>query len=521
MCNKEEQIKVYVMIGTIIMLLVIFSGITYGFFSASNNKGSTSIISATSGKMVINYADGKSDLLVSKDIQPSDTILVNKTFTLTGTNTTSGLVMPYKVGIKYTSGFSDGQIHYYIKRTSANTNVTSNLIGTANQTIPGNTTDTGYTSGTFIKNNIESYLELANGEFKTNTSNQTITFNLKIQFLDTGENQDSEKGATFAGNIVVNYENETGVDYIVRLYNDDKENNGLLIDNTKDANIRYSGSNPNNYVEFGNTDELWRIIGIFNITDSNGTTSQKLKLVRNESLGVFSWDATGNNNYGYNDWTEADLMKELNRDYLDTTLTANKKNWYNSYWTSSGVVFRQTGVFDYTKVIKEKYQLMISDAIWNIGGNTYNNPSGAPYGLPTLGQYNKERGSITYKNSMPTTWTGKIGLIYPSDYGYASTNQECRNNLRAGITYNTETKSYDTSNAKCPNNNWLSTGKSYWTISPDSSSNGFAFRIYSSGIYTYTYNYDNQEIYPSLYLLRNIKIISGTGEKSTPYKLSI
>ena len=115
MYNKEEQIKVYVMIGTIIMLLVIFSGITYAFFSASNNKGSTSIISATSGKMTINYADGKSDLLVSKDIQPSNTILVNKTFTLTGTNTTSGLAMPYKVGLKYTSTFSDDQIHYYIR----------------------------------------------------------------------------------------------------------------------------------------------------------------------------------------------------------------------------------------------------------------------------------------------------------------------------------------------------------------------------------------------------------------------
>ena len=62
MYNKEEQIKAYVILGTIIMLLVIFSGITYACFSANNNKGSTSIISATSGKMTINYADGTSDL---------------------------------------------------------------------------------------------------------------------------------------------------------------------------------------------------------------------------------------------------------------------------------------------------------------------------------------------------------------------------------------------------------------------------------------------------------------------------
>ena len=103
--NKAEQIKVYVMIGTIVMLIVIFSGITYSYFTALNNKGSTSVISATSGKMVINYADGNSKLLTKTDFQPSNEIIIDKTFTLTGTNTTSGLVMPYKVGLNYVSEF--------------------------------------------------------------------------------------------------------------------------------------------------------------------------------------------------------------------------------------------------------------------------------------------------------------------------------------------------------------------------------------------------------------------------------
>ncbi len=206
MYNKEEQIKVYVMIGTIIMLLVIFSGITYAFFSASNNKGSTSIISATSGKMTINYADGKSDLLVSKDIQPSNAILVNKTFTLTGTNTTSGLAMPYKVGLKYTSTFSDGQIHYYIKEMNrpASSKVTVEYTGTINQTVQGNSSYTEYTHGTLKKGN--NYTEMVTGIFPINTSNQTITFNLILQFPDTGISQDSEKGKKINGKVVVNYE---------------------------------------------------------------------------------------------------------------------------------------------------------------------------------------------------------------------------------------------------------------------------------------------------------------------------
>ena len=511
MNNKEEQIKVYVMIGTIVMLIVIFSGITYAFFSASNNKGSTSTVEVKSGKMTISYADGKSSLLVSKDIQPSSKIIIDKTFTLTGTNTTSGLAMPYKVGIKYTNGFSNGQLHYYLKRTNQNANITSNLIGTSNQTIPGNTTDTGYTSGIFIKNNIESYLEIANGEFKAGTSNQIITFNLKIQFPDTGINQDIEKGKSFTGEIVVNYENETGVDYITKLYNEDKENNGLLMDDTKDANIRYSGSNPNNYVEFGNTGELWRIVGIFDVKDSENSTSyKKIKLMRKDSLGSFSWDTSDssiNGGNGVNDWTDADLMKELNGDYLDTTLTKNKTNWYN------GKNNQQTGVFDYTKVIKEKYQQMISKSVWNLGASSY---SGAnPYNLFTLEQYNAERGSATYQNSRPSLWTGKIGLIYASDYGYASTNEECRLNLRAGLTL--KDNKMDNTTAKCKNSNWIS-HQWTWTI------NSYLFTTTIYGIVGYIESSSAcgaATIKPSVYLNPSVKIISGDGTSSNPYKLEL
>ena len=513
---KEEQIKAYVMIGTIIMLLVIFSGITYAFFSASNNKGSTSIILATSGKMVINYADGKSDLLVSKDIQPSDTILVNKTFTLTGTNTTSGLVMPYKVGINYVSEFSDGQIHYYIKRTSANTNVTSTLVGTANQTIPGNTTETGYTTGILKKGN--RYLELATGEFKANTSNQTITFNLKLQFPDTGVSQDSEKGKTLTGEIVINYK-ETATDALMALYDkEEKTSNisasGLFIDDTKDVNLRYTGANPNNYVEFANTGELWRIVGVFNVKDSAGKIERKIKLVRDESLGNYSWDTSDssiNDGCGVNDWTDADLMKELNGDYLDTTLTANKTNWYN------GKNNQQTGTFNYTTVIKEKYQNMISNSVWNIGGNGYTGR--IPYSINLLTQYYRERDIITYQNSRPTTWTGKVGLIYASDYGYASTNQECHNNLRVGVTY--INNSWDYTNGLCKTDNWLAKNKWYWTLSSFTDTNNGMFVVRDGGAIYDAGTYGISGIFPSVYLKFNVKITSGTGEKSKPYIISI
>ena len=69
------------------------------------------------------------------------------------------------------------------------------------------------------------------------------------------------------------------VEYISNLYDYDGE--GLKKDNTSEQNIRYYGSNPNNYVRFNN--ELWRIIGVF---------GNNVKLVRSESLGSLSWDSS-------------------------------------------------------------------------------------------------------------------------------------------------------------------------------------------------------------------------------------
>ena len=199
------------------------------------------------------------------------------------------------------------------------------------------------------------------------------------------------------------------------MYQNEPEINSLEQDNTTDKNIRYVGASPKNYIKFNN--ETWGIIGIFNVYNVETNKTEKLvKIIRNDFLGIYSWDATGNNNYGINDWSEADLMKELNGDYLDTNLTANKTNWYNTYWKNDAPVFRQTGVFDYTKVIKTKYQQMISTSVWNLGSNAYSNPATSPYGLPTKGQYEAERGTVTYQNSRATAWTGKIGLMYASDY---------------------------------------------------------------------------------------------------------
>ena len=219
--NKNQKIGLIIILSIVLFLAIIFIGMTYAFFTANNPEGSTAQIISETGRMLITYNDGTDNIVPVTNIQPSNTILVNKTFTLTGSNTTvgmsegDGLAMPYKVGVQYTSTFSDGMMHYYIKEVErpTNSNVTVNYViktetgktedDYKNQTVPGNDTYTGYTHGTF--KNGKKYTEMVTGEFPALKTDQTITFNLIIQFPDNNENQDSEKGKTFNGKVVVNY----------------------------------------------------------------------------------------------------------------------------------------------------------------------------------------------------------------------------------------------------------------------------------------------------------------------------
>ena len=553
---KDESKKLTIItIATVIILVIIFAGVTYAFFTANNPEGSTAEIKSETGRMLITYNDGTDNIVPVTNIQPSNAILVNKTFTLTGSNTTvgmntgDGLEMPYKVGVQYTSTFSDGMMHYYIKEVNrpANSNVTANYVikpetgktenDYKNQTVPGNDTYTGYTHGTF--KNGKKYTEMVTGIFPASLNDQTITFNLIIQFPDNNENQDSEKGKTFNGKIVINKEFKTMTQSITELYaNNDKDANGITLDglqkdgtgaynkqnvsttnekyNVKllgnipnniiadtetDAydNLRYVGANPNNYLLFN--DEIWRIIGVFNnITTIDELGNEKkeslVKIVRNDSLGNYSWDSsesTTNNGFGVNEWSQADLMTELNTDYINPNPTSSTTLWFN------GINNAKTGTYNYDKNIKSLSIDKIANVRWNTSRTTF--------GTSALDSYNQERSTTLINTpsdnvSRTNTWEGKIALIYPSDYGYASTNEACRDSMssKTNNVYN------------CKNENWLFNGAKQWTLSPYSGDALSVFDVRSGGDVNATNAYYTLGVRPVLFLKSDIVIAGGTGE---------
>ncbi len=169
------------------------------------------------------------------------------------------------------------------------------------------------------------------------------------------------------------------------------------------TDYRYIGANPNNYVKFN--DELWRIIGVFDVDDGAGKIEKRMKIIRNKSIGNYPWDYTSSGSF-INEWKTAQLNTLLNGGAYYNRTTGS---YYNGITSASNVDFTSTGLTNAAK-------LMIGDAKWYLGGS-----STIEDVTPSM-FYTRERGTTVY-SGRSANWTGKVGLMYPSDYGYLITGQ--------------------------------------------------------------------------------------------------
>ena len=323
------------------------------------------------------------------------------------------------------------------------------------------------------------------------------------------------------------------VQYIEYLYSNEetRTSNGLKKDNTEDENIRYYGSDPNNYVRFNN--ELWRIIGVF---------ENNVKLVRSESLGNLSWDSSEssvNDGWGVNQWGEsthedgsyyegADLQVYLNKMYYggDTTITCY------------GGINNKTTTCP-TNTLDNTAKSLIDNHTWNTGAPNDSKLYDSTPGLyDTVPFYKAERGKETgkicngrdYCNdtvTRKTEWTGYIGLPYVTDWAYASGENICETNMNKGYFVGASSPDEAFANAVCKNNNWMNYGSTYndttWFMSPrayhDSASH--VWFVYGAGAAEYDIAASSSAVVPSIYLKSNVLIESGTGTNTDPYTLKL
>ena len=483
--NKFDKYKIPIFISLNILVLISLFGMAYAYFKATvNNAESASTISIESGELTINYQGNTADIVASGIVPGwSET----KKFTLSGKNTTktnefhTDNNLYYKIILAIDNNtFSEGALTYSLAKdstSSTNGKMADEASGTINQ------------SG----NQIIGY-----GYFSETSTFVDHIYNLTISFPSTEYDQSADNGKSFAAHVTIGEGKQTISEYISKL---DLTKNGLEKDKTKDENLRYVGANPNNYLKFNNN-EIWRIVGVFNnITTIDELGNEKkeslVKIIRNESLGDdYSWDSSEsskNSGYGVNEWSQADLMTELNTDYINPNPASETTLWFN------GPNNAKTGTYNYDKNIKSKSIDKIAKVRWNT--------SRAEYEASALDSYNQERSTTlinTPSDNVPrnNTWDGKIALIYPSDYGYASTDTACRDNMssKTNNVYN------------CKNENWLFNSAYQWTLSPISGYADYVFQVYSGGLVVVSCANRANDVRPALFLKSDVVIAGGTGE---------
>ena len=360
-------------------------------------------------------------------------------------------------------------------------------------------------------------------------ANESKTYNLRL-WVDESVTMTTEgiQNRLFESKITVNasYAKElpkpTAVEYITTLAATDTTN--LATDDY--GNTRYIGANPNNYVSIDG--DIWRIIGTMkDIDDGTGNKEDRVKLIRSEAIGEYSWDTSEssiNGGYGVNEWSQADLMKLLNPGYESESVGGSL------YWNSvSGTCYLSnnngTIACDFTSTgIKDKLKSLISDAVWNTGTTTKNSQIASKWYTEERGTRNgKICSSGDYCNDdleRTTTWTGKVGLMYPSDYGYATSGGDTMDRTTC---LNTNLSSWSSSSASdCKNNDWLFNSFHQWTLTPHAVSSGanYAFYVSSSGSINGYSAYGGHGTRPVVYLSHSVGVQSGDGSMGNPFILS-
>ena len=274
--------------------------------------------------------------------------------------------------------------------------------------------------------------------------------------------------------------------------------------------IRYEGADPDNYICLDNQKEgscsngslLFRIIGLFNEdTSSDGSTSagskKLLKIIDTNNYGGTSgkaWNSAGTNN-----WSTASLKTELNGTYLTTLLGASNVN--------------------------SKLSSAIANTKWHLGGASSSNYTT----LTAEGIYTQERNTSAIYGGNPSSIYAKVGLMYPSDYGYATVGGTTTNksSCRAKELYTWDGSSY----SDCKNNDWLFISQSSfvnsgeWLLSPYSSYSNYAAYLGSSGYVSLGDGFSGVgglfAVRPTFYLDSSVLKIVGTGDgtKDNAYRV--
>ena len=481
----EENRKA--LVASILLIVIIFSA-SYAYFTSYNNAKAGYNAGIAEGLNITYLLTAGSELTLS--VNPSDLnegnvgeyVESNKgvdSVTLDNASEYPNVVCSYKILYTPTVPF---------------TNSSQNTSGAEEFVLIGTDLSGDNEPFTFDLAGITSETVMYEGSIYTNpiilSKSQSWEFVLRHYNLAT--NQNDNIGKTFSGKVSFKATGckplKTLSDTVLALESskDYKSSQDNSIYRVVDQNgIRYEGKDPDNYVEYNG--ELWRIIGTFNGSDMNlDPNKEYTKIVRSTPLETYmAWD-TG----GENDWVNSTLNAYLNGEYLSSLST-----------TAQGMIATYNSEY----------------SLWHLRGIEKE----TSYTLYASGWYEIERntGTSGYRGGVAgaadAAKEAAIGLMYPSDYGYAAYGTAC-NNESTETLFNYE--------GSCEAVDWLLYDGWEWLISPLADYSDSAFSVYGfDGGYVSDAGYSVGDIYlsvrPTLYLSSEVEIVGGNGSEETPYIL--
>ena len=313
---------------------------------------------------------------------------------------------------------------------------------------------------------------------------------IKVTFINLDADQSNNSDKSFSANMMIQKEKFAGTMadickgqlltdcvsaqyYVLKNHNGLYYHDGTITDSNSnvidagDNSYRYAGANPNNYICFGSDEEtcpddnLYRIIGVFGDNNHGIKGQQLVKVIKNTTYGKLAWNTSNSN-----DWASALLNSTLN-----TTFKTEKLSGFED---------------------------KIAEVTWRVSG--FNNES-----VPVKTLYTAEITNAT------KTHTAKIGLMYPSDYGFATMQDYWATSLNE--YYHTAAYRKD----------WLFLGSDEWLLSPRSSHSTIAWYVVSTGnpvCDSAGYVINAYAVRPSFYLLSSVNYVSGDGSINSPFRIN-
>ena len=345
MDNKNKIIIVIIVLA----LIILCGGLTFAYFTSQTNNESGSTIVVKGGTMTVVYAGGTGDIIV-ENIYPRDEEWANKTFTVTGNNSTE-LDMDYRLYLVTTSNdFNFGDLTYTISGTS--TNASDTLIQKSEQKIPKN-----------------GELLLGSGIFKSN--NATHSYSLKIYYKENNTNQNNGQGKNYTGYVRLNNGNVLTYDTLINLNNavtsseSTAFNGPVSISQVESIVFNNTNTVPSNAIESWDAGEkqTGSIMAYILDEDNDGLYELYIGQSGTVKLGL-------NASYLFSNYNNINNLNVCN---LDTSATTNMEGMFKKISTTSveGLTkFNTSNVTNMSYMFSESSISLLNLKSFVIGDNT-------------------------------------------------------------------------------------------------------------------------------------------------------